>query len=99
MVGGGGCVGGSVSVGAKVDVGKMKSVAVAGRKVAVINRVGATKVKNCPGVFTSVPSGVILGSWMRVAVTTVRVVSTAGVVAVIGRVRGGADPQSKIPAQ
>jgi hypothetical protein len=98
-VGGGASVGGDVSVGAIVEVGKTKSVAVGGGKVAVMKRVAGANVKNCPGVFASVPSGVILGSWMRVAVASVRVGSAAGVVAVIGRVRGGADPQSRIPAQ
>jgi len=101
-VGAGVKVGGRVSVGAVVEVGKMKSVAVAGAGVAERMRVGCTKVKNCPGVFASVevmPNGVMLGNSTRVAVASVWVDSTAVVAVMVGRVRGGADPQSNIPAQ
>jgi hypothetical protein len=95
-------VGCGVSDGAMVDVEKMKSVAVAGCGVAESRRVGGTKVKNCPGVFASVdrsPSGVILGNRTRVAVAIVRVIGRPVVAVVVGRARGGADPQSNIPAQ
>jgi hypothetical protein len=95
-------VGWGVSVGAVVEVGNTKSVAVAGAGVAERMRVGCTKVKNCGGVFASVeviPSGVMLGNSTRVAVVSVWVESAAVVAVVVGRARGGADPQSNIPAQ
>jgi hypothetical protein len=101
-VGAGVNVGARVSVGAVVEVGNMKSVAVAGAGVAERMRVGWTKVKNCGGVFASVevmPSGVMLGNSTGVAVASVWVDSTAVVAVVVGRARGGADPQSNIPAQ
>jgi hypothetical protein len=94
--------GARVSDGAVVAVGKIKSVAVTGSGVAERKRVAGTKVKNCGGVFPSVeviPSGVILGNCTGVAVASVRDGSTAVVAVVVGRARGGADPQSNIPAQ
>src|SRR5690606_17887203 len=101
-VGSGVNVGCGVRVGAVVEVGKMKSVAVAGTGVGERIRVGGTKVKNCPGVFASVaviPIGVILGNSTGVVVGTVRVMDRSVVTVGVGRLRGGADPQSNIPAQ